>query len=85
MEQVLEIMDGSENDRSSEALDEARHLLAGLPAEEQVLLTLVHLNGMSMAEAADHFGWSTGKAKIKAFRARKFLRKTLRNHCYEKS
>lgn len=65
------------------ALEEARHLLSCLPAEERALLTLVHLHGMSMDEAADHFGWSRTKTKVRAFRARKLLQKTLNQHGYE--
>ena len=66
-----------DQDSPNSALDEARVLLSHLSAEDQVLLTLVHLHGMSMEEAADHFGWSRAKAKVKAFRARKSLQKTL--------
>jgi RNA polymerase sigma-70 factor (ECF subfamily) len=71
------------DDPANAALDEARALLAQLPADEQALLTLVHLHGMSMAEAAEHFGWSRAKAKIKAFRARLALRKILSRHGYD--
>lgn len=82
--ELPETRETSANDSSNEALDEARQLLAKLPADEGALLTLVYLNGMSMKEAAEHFGWSTGKAKIRAFRARKFLRQTLRNNGYSR-
>ena len=64
------------------ALEEVRALLAHLPAEDQVVLTLVHLNGLSMEEVASHFSWSRAKAKIKAFRARQSLRKILNRHGY---
>lgn len=77
--------DSASTDPASEALDEARRLLSELPAEEQALLTLVHLNGMTMAEAASHFGWTRAKAKIKAFRARLALRKILTRHGYSAS
>lgn len=84
METPPEAAQGSLGEVSPGAsLDEARRLLASLPAEERALLTLIHLNGMTMAEAADHFGWSKAKAKIKAFRARHQLRKTLKRHGYD--
>lgn len=70
-------------DAAARALEEAKTLLAHLPPEEQVLLTLVHLQGLSMEEAAGYFGWSRAKAKIKAFRARQTLRKLLNRHGYE--
>lgn len=66
----------------AEALGEAQALLAMLPPEDRALLTLIHLDGMSMEEAASHFGWSRANAKIKAFRARHSLRKILERHGY---
>jgi RNA polymerase sigma-70 factor (ECF subfamily) len=85
MEQVPDaaMEEGTSPDAAARALEEAKALLAHLPPEEQVLLTLVHLHGMSMEEAADHFGWSRAKAKIKAFRARQTLRKLLTRHGYD--
>lgn len=79
--EYLEILPESsapeDQDPANAALEEARVLLAKLPADDQALLTLIHLHGMSMEEAASHFGWSRAKAKVKAFRARKSLQKTL--------
>lgn len=80
---IPDVGDGNRDFHRREALEEARHLLSSLPAEERALLTLVHLHGMSMAEAADHFGWSRAKAKIRSFRAKKLLRNTLKQHGYE--
>ena len=82
-DQNPETHEASADDSSQAALDEARYLLAHLPAEEQALLILIHLNGMTMAEAADHFGWSTAKTKIRAYRARKQLRNITRSHGYQ--
>ncbi|MGC4016241.1 MAG: sigma-70 family RNA polymerase sigma factor [Luteolibacter sp.] len=61
---------------------EAREILAHLPPDDRALLTLLHLQGLSIAEAADHFGWSRPNTKIKAFRARHRLRKLLNRHGY---
>jgi len=69
----------AENDRASL---EAREILAHLPPDDRALLTLLHLQGLSIAEAADHFGWSRPNTKIKAFRARHRLRKLLNHHGY---
>lgn len=67
-------------DSANHALHEARALLSHLPPDDQALLTLVHLQGLSMEEAGELFGWSRAKTKIKAFRARQSLRKILRRH-----
>ena len=64
-------------DTPGAALEQAKLILSHLPPDDQALLTLVHLHGMSMDEAAEHFGWSLTKTKVKAFRARKYLKKTL--------
>ncbi len=74
--------DSTEED-PRESLEEARHLLSYLPPQDRALLTLLYLNEMPLAEVADHFGWSMANAKVKAFRARNRLRKTLKTHGYE--
>ena len=83
VEHLPETADSAVRGPGDEALDAAREMLAGLPPDERALLTLVHLEGMSMAEAAEHFGWTRAKAKVKAFRARNLLRKTLKRYGYE--
>lgn len=76
------LLAGPGDDDARLALDEARILLAKLPAEDQTLLTLIHLHGLTMDEIAGHFGWSRANAKIRAFRARHRLRKLLSHHGY---
>jgi RNA polymerase sigma-70 factor, ECF subfamily len=76
------LMADEEKTDSQLALQEARSLLSYLPAEDQTLLTLLHLHGMTMDEIAAHFHWSRANAKIKAFRARHRLRKILTRHGY---
>lgn len=83
MEHLPEIPDAEVRQCPEEALDTARKLLATLPPDERALLTLIHLNGMSIEEAADHFGWSRTKTKVRAFRARNLLRKRLQRQGYE--
>ena len=66
-----------------QSLEEAQHLLSTLPPEDQSLLTLLYLQDMSLNEIAEHFGWSQSNAKIKAYRARNRLKKTLTKHGYQ--
>lgn len=63
--------------QSREASEEVQGLLGKLPPEDRVLLTLLHLDEMPLSEIAEHFGWSHGNAKVKAFRARNRLRAIL--------
>ena len=69
-------------DDARDALDEAIEILSHLPADDQTILTLIHLHGMTMDEIAAEFGWSRANAKIKAFRARGRLRKILTKYGY---
>ena len=48
----------------------------------QLVPYLIGKGEVSIAEAADHFGWSRPNTKIKAFRARHRLRKLLIRHSY---
>jgi len=63
--------------RNAEALRVLRWAMEGLPAEDRTVLTLVHMEGHTIAEAAELLRWSVPKVKIRAYRARKKLRKTL--------
>ena len=54
-------------------------LLAQLPAPDRLLLSLLHLEGRSVAEVQQMTGWNVPVIKVRAFRARRKLRK-----CYEK-
>jgi len=51
------------------------HLLQTLPAEDQIVIRLLEIDGKSVQEIADHTGWSKALVKIRAFRARGKLRK----------
>jgi RNA polymerase sigma-70 factor (ECF subfamily) len=51
--------------------------MEGLSPEDRMVLTLVHMEGYTTAEAAELLRWSVPKVKIRAYRARKKLRKTL--------
>lgn len=51
--------------------------LAQLSPENRMVVTLVHLQGHSVREAAELLGWSTVNVKVRAHRARQQLRKIL--------
>ncbi len=67
----------SDPSRNPEALRVLRWAMEGLSAEDRAVLTLVHLEEYTTAEAARLLRWSVAKVKIRAHRARKKLRKTL--------
>jgi len=59
------------------AADLAERLLATLPAEDRLTLTMIDGEGASVHEVAEVAGWSESKVKIRAFRARKKVRERL--------
>ena len=66
-----------EEARRREAKDVLDWALAKLPAEQRMVLTLVHLDGYSVREAAGLLGWTMVNVKVRAHRARQALRKIL--------
>ncbi len=62
--------------------EEARQVLYWamdrLSPEERMVLQLTHLEGHPVKEAARLLGWSTAKAKVRSFRARRKLRGILK-------
>ena len=54
-----------------------RWLLGKLSADDRMVLSLIYLEGYSVAEAAQALGWSRVKVKVRAFRARKQLRNSI--------
>jgi len=62
---------------SHEAWEILRHALAKLRPEEQMVITLLNLEEKSVREIAALTGWSEAKVKVRAFRARKELKKIL--------
>jgi RNA polymerase sigma-70 factor (ECF subfamily) len=63
--------------RQRETADLLQWALAQLSAENRMVVTLVHLEGYSVREAAEMLGWSTVNVKVRAHRARQQLRKIL--------
>jgi RNA polymerase sigma-70 factor (ECF subfamily) len=58
--------------------DLADKLLSSLPAEDRAILQMLYEEEMTIGEVAEVTGWSSSKIKIRAYRARGVLRKTLR-------
>lgn len=65
------------NPQRREALAVLRWAMDRLSPEDRMVLTLVYLEEHTTAEAAQLLRWSVPKVKIRAYRARKKLRKTL--------
>lgn len=75
-EQVAEPL--VEDKGSTEAAGRAVHaVLAELPPRDRMVLTLIYLDGHSLAEAAELLGWSLALVKVQAWRARGKLKKQL--------
>jgi len=49
-------------------------LLDRLPPDDRLLLSLLDLEGLSVAEVRERTGWGISKIKVRAHRARKRLR-----------
>ncbi|HEY6973062.1 MAG TPA: RNA polymerase sigma factor [Nitrospiraceae bacterium] len=62
---------------SQEAAEVLEWALRQLSPENRAVLTLVHLDGHSVREAASLLGWSVVNVKVRAHRARQALRKIL--------
>lgn len=56
-----------------EAAETVYLLLARLPAEDRLVMTLLHLEEYSVVEIAEQTGWSESNVKVRAHRARKKL------------
>ncbi|MFN8388725.1 MAG: RNA polymerase sigma factor [Bdellovibrionota bacterium] len=71
----IEAFDSSERQRI--AADLLARALDGLSPENRAVVTLVHLEGRTVREAAETLGWSLVNVKVRAHRARGHLRKIL--------
>jgi RNA polymerase sigma-70 factor (ECF subfamily) len=56
------------------AADAVEALLAGLPPQDRLVLTLMDLEGRTAQEIAEVTGWSQTLVRVRAFRARRRLR-----------
>jgi RNA polymerase sigma-70 factor, ECF subfamily len=66
-----------EQARRQEAAELLGWALSHLSAENRLVLTLVHLDGYSVRDAARLLGWTVVNVKVRAHRARHALRKLL--------
>ena len=75
----LRAMDpASDVERTAVSRDLAQKLLARLSPDDRMVLTLLDIEGFSVAEIAETTNWSISKVKVRAHRARAHLRKVLR-------
>ena len=79
--QVLDWLSTSDADLNHDhdlaSRDLVEKLLAGLKPNDRLVITLMNLEGRSIEEVKQVTGWSTAVIKVRAFRARAKLRKSL--------
>jgi RNA polymerase sigma factor (sigma-70 family) len=75
LEAAMSSPDALEPSEHLAAREIVERLLAQLAPAERLLLTLLHLEGRSMAEVQEITGWNVPVIKVRAFRARRRLRK----------
>jgi RNA polymerase sigma-70 factor (ECF subfamily) len=68
-----------EQTAKQEAADVLEWALRQLSPENRAVLTLVHLDGYSVREAAQLLGWTLVNVKVRAYRARQAMRALLRH------
>jgi RNA polymerase sigma-70 factor, ECF subfamily len=68
---------GKDIESSLVSRDLAAKLLARLSPEDRLVLTLLDVEGFSVAEIAEFTSWSISKVKVRAHRARAHLRRVL--------
>lgn len=64
---------------------EVERLLTHLAPTDRFVLLLLYGEGWSVAEIADHLGWSRSNVKVRAFRARRKLRRLLETPAAEET
>ena len=62
---------------AADARDVLHRLLDSLNPEDRIVITLLHLEEKSVNEIAEITGWTRVMVKVRAFRARQKLKKTL--------
>lgn len=77
LQQLIHGVEESSLDRHVSARDLANKLLQTLPAQDRVILTMLDIEGRTAREAAQLTGMNATLVKVRAFRARKKLRKQL--------
>jgi RNA polymerase sigma factor (sigma-70 family) len=74
-------LEGSTPDATNaiHARDVVEKILATLPPEDRSLILMVDLEGRSLDEISEQTGWGISKIKMRLFRIRTQLRKTIQN------
>ncbi len=67
----------SEESQNRESWDMLRHAMTRLRPDDRLVITLLNLEEKSVHEVSYLTGWSESKVKVRAFRARKELKKLL--------
>lgn len=70
----------SEEMPGDKAWEILKHALAKLPSEDRLVITLLNLEEKSVNEISALTGWSEAKVKVRAFRARKELKRILEDN-----
>ncbi|MBX3179364.1 MAG: RNA polymerase sigma factor [Candidatus Hydrogenedentes bacterium] len=68
-----------------EAAEQLHALLALLPPDQRLVLTLFYLEECGVSEIADRTGWSASKVKVCNMRARQRMKTLLEEHGYERT
>ena len=80
-EQVIENLASTESELpASQAVasrDLVEQLLGSLNPQDRLIITLMHMEGRTIAEVKEITGWNTPVIKVRAFRARQKLKKQL--------
>src|SRR5262249_45712988 len=62
-------------EQSADSRELLEKLMSQLKADERMVITMLHLEEQSTEQISRRTGWSKSRVKVKAFRARKKLRK----------
>ena len=76
---AADALDSAADPAARAAANEAKELLAHLSPDERALLTLFHLEGWSLGQIAEQYGWTVTATKLRAWRARRHLRTFLKD------
>lgn len=60
-----------------EAREVLEYALDRLSADDRMIVTLMHLDGLSVRETADLLGWSSVRVKVRAHRSRQRMKKII--------
>jgi RNA polymerase sigma factor (sigma-70 family) len=78
IEQLHSTDSGADQAYTKDASELLRKLMAGLTPDERMIIQSLHLDGRTTREISRKTGWSISSVKVKAFRARRKLRKLWR-------